>query len=647
MKHTIRSSIVLAALLHGACAYEMPSEEIDPSELAEGESEVAVSNEPLYVKGSRLWPQNKPIPVCWESPDANRATERGWVQNAVQNSWEAASNVRFTGWGACPATSKGIRIRVADEAQAPHTLSLGTGIDGVASGMSLNFTFTQWSFICSTATERESCIRAIAVHEFGHALGFAHEQNRPDTNRSTCTQEPQGSDGDTLFALWDLSSVMNYCNPTWNNNGVLSAADAAGARALYGTRKLRNFGYEAGSWKTSMHVRVVADVNDDGRDDVVGFGDAGTYVSTARADGTFDAPQLFIRDFGYDQGWLTALHVRTMADVNGDGRSDVVAFGRDGTWIALSGSNLFYPPVFYPEFGNNQGWLPSKHLRTTADINGDGHADIVAFGDDGVWTALGQGNTFGSPMFVLADLGYNQGWRVNQHPRLLGDVDDDGDDDIVAFGHYGATIAAASGDGGFVLSGGTSEFGYGSGWYLGRHVRALSDVNLDGRADIVAFDDNGARVALSGSNQFYPSQPVLNDMGYNQGWRVNEHPRFVRDVSGDGRPDLVGFGNAGIYVAMGLGGASFGTMQLWAIRHSPSDAVLANGSALPILENVRGLGDFDGDGAADAFAFRADGFHTTDLSIHIVPASRPLPRPVPRVPPVILQPLAIAGDVER
>jgi hypothetical protein len=636
MKDHLRSSIVLAALLHGACAYEA----------VEGEAfddEVAVTNEPLYVKGTRLWPQNKAIPVCWETFDADSATERGWVQDAVQRSWEAASNVRFTGWGQCAATSKGIRIRVADEVKAPHVLSLGTGIDGVASGMSLNFTFLNWGESCYLygEDERQGCVRSIAVHEFGHALGFAHEQNRPDTNTTTCTNEPQGEDGDTLFALWDLSSVMNYCNPSFNNNGELSAADAAGARALYGTRKVSNFGYQAGSWKSDRHVRTVADVNDDGRDDIIGFGDDGVIVSLARAAGGFDAPATFIRDFGYNQGWRNDLHVRTMADVNGDGRSDIVAFGRDGTWIALSGSTRFYAPVFYPEFGYEQGWRVTMHPRLLADINGDGHADIVGFGNDGVWTALGQGNTFGAAQFVLADLGYNAGgWRIANHPRMLADVDDDGDDDIVAFGIYGAYIAHASGAGGFntpVYA--SSEFGYGSGWYTGRHVRALSDVNLDGRADIVAFDDDGARVALSGSNMFYASQPVLYDMGYNQGWRINQHPRFVRDVSGDGRPDLVGFGEAGIYVSMGVGGTTFGPMQLWAIRYSASDAVLANGTALPMLEHPRGLGDFDGDGAADVFAFRADGMHTTDLSIHIVHPSAWSPRIVPRVPPVILRPI--------
>jgi hypothetical protein len=72
-------------------------------------------------------------------------------------------------------------------------------------------------------------------------------------------------------------------------------------------------------------------------------------------------------------------------------------------------------------------------------------------------------------------------------------------------------------------------------------------------------------------------------------------------------------------VAPALGGTVVGPMELWATRYSAPDALLANGSALPPGEHLRGVGDFDADGAADVFAFRANGFHTTDLTIHIQP----------------------------
>ena len=32
-------------------------------------------------------------------------------------------------------------------------------------------------------------------------------------------------------------------------------------------------------------------------------------------------------------------------------------------------------------------------------------------------------------------------------------------------------------------------------------------------------------------------------------WRVEQHPRMLGDVNGDGRADIVGFGNDGVVVA--------------------------------------------------------------------------------------------------
>jgi len=75
------------------------------------------------------------------------------------------------------------------------------------------------------------CVETIAIHEFGHALGFSHEQNRPDTP-SWCNQE-QGTDGDWAIGIWDLDSVMNYCNPLWNGDGQLSVTDIRAVQEIY------------------------------------------------------------------------------------------------------------------------------------------------------------------------------------------------------------------------------------------------------------------------------------------------------------------------------------------------------------------------------------------------------------------------------
>jgi FG-GAP-like repeat len=101
---------------------------------------------------------------------------------------------------------------------------------------------------------------------------------------------------------------------------------------------MANYGHDAGGWRVEQHPRLLGDVNGDGRADIVGFGNAGAYVSLGQPDGTFAAPVLAVANFGHDAGgWRVPLHPRALADVNGDNRADVVGFGNAGAYVSLGG----------------------------------------------------------------------------------------------------------------------------------------------------------------------------------------------------------------------------------------------------------------------------------------------------------------------
>jgi IgA Peptidase M64 len=335
---------------------------------------------------------------------------------------------------------------------------------------------------------------------------------------------------------------------------------------------------ETDGWRVDRHPRFTFYRRDLGRVEIVGFSDDGVWVSRRQPDGSFSAPDLVVASFGYAAaagGWRVDRHPRFVTDTTGDGRAGIVGFGDDGVWISREqpdGSFSASEHVLADLGFEAGGWRVERHPRFVADTNGHGRADIVGFGNDGVWVSRAQPDgSYAQAELVVASFGFAAaagGWRVDRHPRFMADTTSDGRADIVGFGDDGVWVSRAQPDGSYAASEHVlAAFGYAAaagGWRVERHPRFMADTTGDRRADIVGFGSAGVVVARAQPDgSFTEPELVVRNFGSSAGgWQVDRHPRFMADTTGDGLADIVGFGYDGVWVSQAKPDHSFAPPEL-------------------------------------------------------------------------------------
>jgi hypothetical protein len=259
-------------------------------------------------------------------------------------------------------------------------------------------------------------------------------------------------------------------------------------------RWLDDFGHDQG-WRADRHLRRVVDLNRDGLVDIVAFGDDGVHFALATRGG-FEPPILGIQHFNRDAGWRYDRQPVDLVDFDGDGYPDIGGISDDGVWVSRFARDHFAEPVRWSaQFGADLGWRWDKHPRMFADVDGDGRADVVGFHDLGPYVALSTGAEFASPRPWGGFFGYRTGnWRMNSHVRRLVDVDGDRKADLVGIHDDGVWVGTSLGTSFAEPVLQIEDFSRRHGWDSRRDLRLFADMLGDHRGYIAGFGKTGVFV---------------------------------------------------------------------------------------------------------------------------------------------------------
>ena len=358
-----------------------------------------------------------------------------------------------------------------------------------------------------------------------------------------------------------------------------------------------------------------ADLNQDGLADLVlaSYDAAGTsvYSLIGRGDGGFITGSTSLVP------GVNSDHI-AIGDIHGDGIPDVAVGSSDDTAQASVIATLR---------GNADGSLgnpvisamdPSLHPSSVglADLNGDGHADLI--GKERFSDSVIIGISDGVGDFTVSSFQPNLPYRAIHY----GDFDGNGTVDLqisAAFGGF-SSFYSNGGNGTFTLDQNSvarfpTEIAV-------QPIRAAEDVNGDGDLDIVmqsrfnhlsvaSGDGNGAFVVESyiahKANPDWPAQATPDELGLFDSGNLPDHPHATGDFDGDGRADIVAVSKSPGYNSVSiLRGASNGfrapryvsggeifTLDVADITGRDLDV------GIRVHDPIVATGDFDNDGADD------------------------------------------------
>jgi hypothetical protein len=321
-------------------------------------------------------------------------------------------------------------------------------------------------------------------------------------------------------------------------------------------------------------------------------------------DGIFDLAELQVVSLGIPTTGLRTL----TADVNGDGRTDIIwnsVTSSGNSWVVgLSngdGTFTMTAPVTHPVANPTAGWV--VYGTVVGDFDGDGLPDLA-------WATRGTGGTLiylaiskGDGTFVIRNVftGGGSGAAHSAWHVYAGDANGNRRTDLF-FNHRTSsdnrniTVIATSNQDGTFTVGSNQEHPVKGSWH--NYGVLVGDLNGDGRDDLTwTLDRSGSPVRIFVAFTGSTGRTLAFRDAFEGYWSFEQNSVYlVGDVNGDGRANVV--------LAKGRPPATADSLynQVLVIRASPEPIrFISNGFA-----NIRNrspatirLGDLNGDGRAD------------------------------------------------
>jgi hypothetical protein len=247
-------------------------------------------------------------------------------------------------------------------------------------------------------------------------------------------------------------------------------------------------------------------------------------------------------------GSTAAVGSLLVGDFNGDGSTDLFE----------TGFQLTAPAVLYgqsPGSFTNPASVGSGQL--VADVNNDGRADLILANSSGITIQLGQANN--------SFLTQTTPPRVSTFATAVavGDLNGDGKPDLIVSTQSGLDVYLGNGDGTFTFSNQILQTTLNITGYPSYTGAAIADINGDGKPDLVyvgTFQQNVSStlphlVVLPGNGDGTFGTPMVFTL-------QNAYTNLqVADVNKDGKPDLILSNQSALAVLMNAGNGAFGAEE--------------------------------------------------------------------------------------